>query len=198
MNNILQQLPYQLILGSQSPRRQALLSGLDVAFTVMVKNTDESFPSDITPKEICEYLCQKKGRAFETELSEHPDWLIITADTIVSIGNEILNKPENEEEAKLMLHKLSGKKHTVFTGVCMKTQAKEIVFSSATQVYFGELTNEEMEYYIHTYRPFDKAGSYGVQEWIGYIAIEKIEGCYYNVMGLPVKEVYERLKSFIQ
>ncbi|MCX7743218.1 MAG: Maf family nucleotide pyrophosphatase [Flavobacteriales bacterium] len=189
-------LPYQIILGSQSPRRQALLSGLDIPFQVMVKDTDESYPDDLLPCDVAIYLSRKKSDAFKQELAEHPDWLIITADTLVSIQGVILNKPSNFEEAFHMLSMLSGSKHTVYTGVSIRTAEKHIVFSEETHVYFDTLRADEIQYYLEKYKPFDKAGSYGVQEWIGYIGIRRMEGCYYNVMGLPVNKLYHALKNF--
>lgn len=189
-------IPYQVILGSQSPRRQALLSGLDIPFQVMVKDTDESFPEHLSPREVAVYLAKKKSDAFMDELNEHPNWLLITADTLVSVDGQILNKPQNEEEAYHMLFLLSGNKHTVYTGVSIRTSAKQTVFSESTDVYFDKLTSDEIHYYLNHYKPFDKAGSYGVQEWIGYMGIQRMDGCYYNVMGLPVNKLYHALKSF--
>lgn len=189
-------LPYQVILGSQSPRRQALLSGLDIPFQMMVKDTDESFPEHLSPREVALYLAQKKSDAFRDELSAQPDWLLITADTLVSINGKILNKPQDNTEAFEMLSKLSGNMHTVFTGVSIRTSAKQTIFSESTDVFFNKLTPDEIHYYLNHYKPFDKAGSYGVQEWIGYIGIQRMNGCYYNVMGLPVNKLYHALKSF--
>lgn len=190
------QLPYHIILGSQSPRRQALLAGLDIPFQVMVKDTEESFPAELHPRDVAMYLSRKKSDAFKQELSEHPDWLVITADTLVSIHGQILNKPSNTEEAFHMLTMLSGSKHTVYTGVSIRTVEKHHVFSEETDVYFDTITADEIQYYLNKYKPFDKAGSYGVQEWIGYMGIRRMEGCYYNVMGLPVNRLYHALKNF--
>lgn len=189
-------LPYHIILGSQSPRRQALLAGLDIPFQVMVKDTEESFPHHLPPRDVAMYLCRKKSDAFKQELTEHPDWLVITADTLVSIQGKILNKPSNFEEAFDMLTMLSSSKHTVYTGVSIRTVEKHYVFSEETDVYFDTLTKDEIQYYLNKYKPFDKAGSYGVQEWIGYMGIRRMEGCYYNVMGLPVNRLYHALKTF--
>lgn len=189
-------LPYQIILGSQSPRRQALLAGLDIPFEVMVKDTDESYPEDLSPREVALYLAQKKSDAFVDELSIHTNWLLITADTLVSINGKILNKPKDESEAFEMLRLLSNNKHTVFTGVCIRNFLKQKEFTEATDVYFDEISSDEIYYYLKKYKPFDKAGSYGVQEWIGYMGIQRIEGCYYNVIGLPLNKLYHALKSF--
>lgn len=190
------QLPYHIILGSQSPRRQALLAGLDIPFQVMVKDTEESFPDELHPRDVAMYLSRKKSDAFKQELTEHPDWLVITADTLVSIHGQILNKPSNVEEAFHMLTMLSGSKHTVYTGVSIRTAKKHHVFSEETDVYFDTIKADEIQYYLNKYKPFDKAGSYGVQEWIGYMGIRRMEGCYYNVMGLPVNRLYHALKNF--
>lgn len=188
-------IPYTIILGSRSPRRHQLLSGIDLSFQVMIKETSEDFPSDMHPKNVAEYLCQKKAAAFETELADHPNWLVITADTLVAIHDTILNKPQDEEEAYRMLQTLSGNMHTVYTGVCLRTSEKNICFSSATRVHFRTLLDADIKYYIQHYKPYDKAGSYGAQDWIGLRAIQQIEGCYYNVMGLPVSELYEQLSK---
>ncbi|MBW7935976.1 MAG: Maf family nucleotide pyrophosphatase [Flavobacteriales bacterium] len=190
-------IPYQIILGSRSPRRHQLLSGLDIPFQVMIKETDEDYPPNLSPKDVAEYLCQKKAAAFVPELSEHPDLLIITADTLVSIDKQILNKPLNEADALRMLKLLSGRKHTVYTGVCLRNSQKTFCFSVSTDVYFRVIKASEMAYYIEHYKPYDKAGSYGAQDWIGLSVIEKIDGCYYNVMGLPTQALYLALLRFI-
>lgn len=187
-------LPYKLILGSQSPRRQELLKLLDVPFTSLSLNADESYPQYLQAEEIAEYLAEKKSQFYTLKEDE----LLITADTIVWINNQILNKPQTLDEAKKMLHMLSNSTHSVFTGVCMRTKKHQIVFSDETKVYVKSLSEEEINYYVHTYKPLDKAGSYGVQEWIGAIAIFKIEGSYFNVMGLPVHLIYQHLKFFQQ
>lgn len=183
---------YHIILGSASPRRKQLLEGLRIKFTVETKNTDESFP-DIAHPEVAMFLADKKNNAFEDKLKANT--LIITADTIVSINNKILNKPADKNEALDMLRILSGNKHTVYTGVCLKTVNKKILFYTATDVYFNELSDEELIYYIETCKPYDKAGSYGVQEWMGYAGINKIDGCFFNVMGLPLSRLYNELKK---
>ena len=139
-------------------------------------------------------MAKLKASAFEGELAENQ--LLITADTIVWIDNQVLGKPKDRAVAIEMLHQLSGRKHTVYTGVCLKTTQKERVFSAATDVFFRQLSDDEIAYYVDTYKPFDKAGSYGIQEWIGYVGIERIDGSYFNVMGLPVQRLYQELKKF--
>lgn len=185
---------FKLLLASKSPRRQYLLTELGLTFEVKTKEVDESFPEHLKAQEIPLYLCKKKADAFDEELSENT--IVITADTIVWIDNQVLNKPENYEDAVRMLKLLSGKKHEVYTGVCLKSSSKVKVFYAKTDVYFKALSDEEINYYITNYNPYDKAGAYGAQEWIGYIAVEKIIGSYFNVMGLPVKELYEELMAF--
>lgn len=185
---------YNLILASKSPRRQYLMKELGLDFDVHTKEVDESFPENLKAQEIPLYLCQKKADAFDEELTDNN--IVITADTIVWIDNQVLNKPENFNDAVRMLKLLSGKKHEVYTGVCLKSKHKTKTFYALTNVYFKELSQEEIEYYINNFNPYDKAGAYGAQEWIGYIAVEKIEGSYFNVMGLPVRELYEELLKF--
>jgi septum formation protein len=185
---------FRFILASKSPRRQFLLKELGIPFELVTKEVDESFPDHLQKDEIPLFLARKKADAFERDLDENT--IVITADTIVWINDHVLNKPENAEEASVMLRELSGNRHEVFTGVCLKSSKKEIAFSVRTVVYFRELTAGEIDYYISQYKPFDKAGAYGAQEFIGYIGVEKIEGSYFNVMGLPVKELYEELVKF--
>ncbi len=185
---------FRYILASKSPRRQFLLTELGIPFELVTKEVDESFPDHLEKDEISLFLARKKADAFERELDEMT--IVITADTIVWVNNHVLNKPENEEEARVMLRELSGNKHEVYTGVCLKSSQKEIAFAVRTVVYFRELTEGEINYYISTYKPFDKAGAYGAQEFVGYIGVERIEGSYFNVMGLPVKELYEELVKF--
>jgi len=181
-----------IILGSKSPRRQELLKGLDIAFKVESKDTDESYPPEMVLKDIAVYLAEKKADAFT--LNEND--LVITADTVVIINDRILEKPATTHEAHQMLRALSGNRHTVITGVCMRDSEKKVCFDDATDVHFAALSDEEIEFYIERCRPFDKAGSYGVQEWVGYVAVYKMEGSFYNVMGLPVHKVYEQLKNW--
>lgn len=185
---------YKFILASKSPRRQFLLKELGLDFTIHTKDVDESFPSELKAAQIPLFLCEKKANAFDGDL--HPDTIVITADTIVWVEGQVLNKPENYEDAVRMLRLLSGKMHDVYTGVCLKSKDKMLSFCVLTKVYFKELSDFEIEYYIQNFHPYDKAGAYGAQEWIGYIAVEKIEGSYFNVMGLPVKELYENLLVF--
>jgi len=185
---------WNIILASQSPRRKQLLEQLGYTFTQKSKDTDESFSKEIPLREVAEHLSVKKAAAFAEEI-KHRD-LIIASDTIVLIDNEILNKPNTNQEAFAMLAKLSGKQHEVITGVCLKSKAKEMSFSVSTTVFFEELKKEEINYYIEKYKPFDKAGAYGIQEWIGLIGVSKIEGSFYNVMGFPTKEVYEAIERF--
>jgi septum formation protein len=189
-------IPYQIILASQSPRRKQLLEQLDLPFTVKTKNTDESFPDHLKAQEIPIYLSQKKADAFMDELAA--DELLITADTVVCLQEKVLNKPENTAHAQEMLRMLSGQKHQVFTGVSLSTREKRVSFYDETSVHFNHLSDEEINYYIEHYKPFDKAGSYGAQDWIGLMGVNKIEGTYFNVMGLPVAKLYHELKTNFQ
>lgn len=183
----------KIILASASPRRQNLLKGLDVDFTIEVKPVDEDFPADLEREAIPEYLCQLKANGFG-EIGD--DTLLITADTIVWINGHVMNKPQDEAEAKQMLKTMSGEMHEVFTGVCIRSNEKQRIFSVASKVYFRPLEDDEIDYYLRNYKPYDKAGAYGIQEWIGYVGIDKIDGSYFNVMGLPLKELYEELRDF--
>ncbi|GAA0894077.1 Maf-like protein [Fulvivirga kasyanovii] len=182
-----------LILASNSPRRQELLRNAGFEFKVKTKEVDESYPEDTPPEEVAKYLAAKKGDAYGNDLK---DEVVITADTIVKLNDQILGKPENYEDARRMLESLSSKEHEVITGVCIKSRDKQIVFDDTTQVYFKKLSEEEIDYYITNYRPYDKAGAYGIQEWIGMVGIEKIEGSFFTVVGLPVNKVYEALLTF--
>jgi septum formation protein len=185
---------YKIILASKSPRRKELLAGLNLPFEVIVHEVDEIFPDDLPLEAIPVYLAKLKAEPFINELKS--DTLVITADTIVWIDGVVLGKPNDYQHAAEMLRQLSGKKHVVVTGVCLTTKEKQVAFSASTDVWFKNLNNDEIDYYLKNYQPYDKAGSYGVQEWIGYIAIERIEGSYFNVMGLPVQRLYEELKKF--
>jgi len=185
--------PYRLILASGSPRRRDLLNGLGFNFEIKPTHADETFPNDLKAEQIPMFLAKKKADAYPFD-AEHE--LVITADTVVWINNKVLNKPENEHDAKQMLRALSGNMHHVYTAVCIKSQSKEELFYDETKVYFKNLSDTEIEYYIKNYNVYDKAGSYGVQDWIGFIGIEKIEGCFYNVMGFPVRKIYETLMRF--
>ena len=184
-----------LILGSQSPRRKQLLQELNIQFDVIVKDVDESYPENLRCNEVAEYLARKKAVAFNKEL-EAENNIILTADSIVCIDEVILNKPAGPTDAIRMLNFLSGRKHDVYTGVCLSRKLKTISFTSKTEVSFRIFAPEEINFYVEAYKPFDKAGSYGIQEWIGFIGIENISGSYTNVMGLPLKELYEHLLTF--
>lgn len=184
----------QIILASKSPRRQQLLKDLGWEFTIFTKDIDESFPIDLKREEVALYLCEHKAKAFQDVLNDNT--LVITADTIVCLDDFIINKPEDAKDAHRMLRLLSNRQHEVYTGVCISSKNKANSFYVKSTVYFKNLTDDEIDYYITVYKPFDKAGAYGIQEWIGFIGIEKIEGSYFNVMGLPVKEVYEAVMNF--
>lgn len=184
--------PYRILLASGSPRRKQLLTGLDVDFEVVKQDVDESFSSDLVRGEIPQYLALKKNRAF-TQAGDQD--IVITADTVVWCDGKVLNKPEDREEAIAMLSMLSGKTHQVFTGVCIRLGDREIAFSDETKVTFSKIDQDEIAYYLDQYKPYDKAGSYGAQDWLGYVAIDKLEGSYYNVMGFPVRKVYRALKE---
>ena len=185
---------YNITLGSQSPRRKELLSGLNLPITVEVREVDEHFPAEMRAEEVPEFLAKLKTIPFLNDFNA--DGLLITADTIVFIDNQVLGKPLDYRHAFEMLQLLSGKKHVVVTGVCITSTDKQVTFSDHTDVYFKFLSENEIDYYLTHYQPYDKAGSYGVQEWIGYVAIEKIEGSYFNVMGLPIQRLYEELLKF--
>ena len=184
-----------IILASQSPRRQYLLKELGFDFDVLEPNVEEVYPPGLTPEGIAIYLAELKARTIDVSLLQE-NTIVITADTIVYIGNEVLGKPTGYDDAVEMLQKLSGRQHDVITAVCLLSKTKKHSFHVRSTVSFKELNTEEIEYYVRNFQPFDKAGSYGVQEWIGYIGIEKIEGSFFNVMGLPVKELYEQLLKF--
>jgi septum formation protein len=177
-----------IILASASPRRKELMLGLGYAIEVVPSNVEESFPEDLPLEKVPEYLAERKASSLVSNYSQR---LIVAADTVVIVGENILNKPADANEAKDMLHLLSGKMHLVVTGVCICYQGQKEVFSDRTEVYFNPLTEKEIAHYVERFQPFDKAGAYGVQEWIGYIAVEKIIGSFYNVMGLPVSKVYQ-------
>jgi septum formation protein len=184
-----------IILASQSPRRQYLLKELGLNFEIRETHVREVYPAGLSPEEIAIYLAELKAGSFDiSRLGEHV--ILIAADTIVSLEGEILGKPATYSEAVTMLQKLSGRKHDVITAVCMKSTRKQHIFHVLSSVYFKALSLEEIEYYIDNFQPFDKAGGYGIQEWIGYIGIDRIEGSFFNIMGLPVKELYEELLKF--
>lgn len=186
---------YRIVLGSNSPRRKELLAGLDLEFDVeVIPGIDESYPDTLSAEDIPLYIACKKAEAYIEKMSD--DELLITADTIVATYDRVLGKPANRDEAIEILSYLSGHVHEVVTGVCLSTKKKKVSFSVASAVCFAKLEEEDIIYYVDKYRPFDKAGSYGIQEWIGYIGVEAINGSFYNVMGLPVQRLYQELKKF--
>lgn len=192
---MLNNLPYNIILGSQSPRRQELLHGLDVNFTVnVIAGLEENYPATLQGEEIPMFLAQQKADAYRNTLT--PQDMLITADTIVWLDGIVYGKPKDEADAKKMLRALSGKTHDVITGVCVTTTERQETFAAVSKVTFASFSDDEINYYIEKYRPMDKAGSYGVQEWIGYIGVERIDGSFYNVMGLPVQRLYTLLKNW--
>ncbi|MCT4615266.1 MAG: Maf family protein [Marinifilaceae bacterium] len=184
----------KLILGSQSPRRQELLKDLGFDFELKLKEVDESYPLNTPIDEVAEYIANKKSLAYLEELEDNE--IVICADTVVCCDSEVLGKPRSIEEASYMLRKLSNKWHKVISGVSIRSKEKHKCFSGVTEVHFKKLEEEEIEFYINKYKPFDKAGSYGIQEWIGYIGIDSIRGSYFNVMGLPTYLLYKELKEF--
>ena len=186
---------YDIILASQSPRRKELLSGLDIDYRcLLIPDIDESFPESLQGEEIPKYIAQKKAEAYQSQLTDKS--LVITADTIVLLDEKVYGKPVNDDDAKRMLRELSGKTHLVITGVCLTSLHKQVAFSATTEVGFAKLSEEEIDYYVSHYHPLDKAGAYGVQEWIGYVAVEKMSGSYFNVMGLPIQRLYAELKRW--
>ena len=188
---------YKIILGSQSPRRQYLLKEMGVEFRVAITyDLDEIYPPELQREEIPVYLSLLKSNHLQSYLEDHS--ILITADTIVWLDGQVLGKPKDADDAFAILKKLSGHKHEVYSGVCIKSMKNELTFSAKTDVYFRSLTNYEINYYISNYQPYDKAGAYGAQEWIGFIGIEKIEGSYFNVMGLPVQMLYVELGKFLE
>ena len=185
-------LKFPILLASKSPRRQELLTLMDLEFEVMLKDVDESYPEGLAPHEIALYISEQKARAF---MDDKLEALVITADTIVALNGEILGKPRDAEHAKEMLSKLSNTTHEVYTGVSLAMQDQVSTFYDRTAVTFTPLSAEQIDYYILHYKPFDKAGSYGIQDWLGMIAISKIEGSYTNVMGLPTEKLYTALAA---
>lgn len=181
-----------IILASQSPRRKELLSKLGLEFNTQTIDVEEDFPASLQGSEIVEFLAKKKADAFPIK----PQQLVITADTIVWHENQLFGKPKNIADAKAMLRQLSGHTHEVFTGVGLTTTYKQRIFSVRSEVRFAQLSDEEIDYYIDTYRPLDKAGAYGIQEWIGFVGIESISGSFWNVMGLPIQRLYQELRNF--
>lgn len=185
----------KIILASGSPRRKELMAGCGFDFTVADKfSVKEVYPDSLPPEEVPLYLARLKSTGYPLPLAD--DQVLVTADTVVILDGTILGKPRSRDEAIDMLTRLSGNRHTVVTGVVMRSNTKDDSFSESSEVWFERLTREEIERYVDTYRPFDKAGSYGVQEWIGYAAISRIEGSFYNIMGLPISTLYQKLKQF--
>ena len=193
---MLKPIPYKIILASNSPRRRELLAGLGLDFEVhVIKGISEAYPKDLPVEEIPQFIAHEKASAYEVK----PNELVITADTVVVVddancGSVVLGKPHDTNEARHMLHAISGKTHRVITGVCLTTHNDQRLFGVTTEVTFRKLTDDEIDYYISNYRPFDKAGAYGIQEWIGYIGVTGINGSYFNVMGLPVQRIWQELQ----
>lgn len=184
---------FPIILASKSPRRQDLMNAMNLNFKVMLKDVDESYPDHLLPAEIAIYIAEKKAAAFGADSADH---LVVTADTIVALKNEILGKPENETHAAEMLAKLSGNSHEVYTGVCLSYAGRKQSFYDTTEVFFNELSLDQISYYIEHNPPLDKAGAYGIQDWIGLVGVKKIVGSYTNVMGLPTEKLYQALSEF--
>ena len=186
---------YRIILASASPRRKELLSKLDIGFTVKVlHDVDESFPASLSVVQVPQYISRKKADAYRQEMQEND--MVITADTVVAVGRRILGKPKSAEEARVMLKLLSDRYHRVVTGVTIMTAKRTETFATVSRVRFTRLNDEEIDYYISKCKPFDKAGAYGIQEWIGMVGITELNGSYFNVMGLPVQRLYAKLKEF--
>lgn len=186
---------FKFILASRSPRRQQLLSDMGLKFDVVIMDYEETFPANLTGEEIARYVAHEKALSFNNKISDNE--IIITADTIVWCNNKILGKPQNHEDALRILREISGNTHEVITGVTLLSKHKENTFSVSTKVTFETLSDEEINYYIQKFEPFDKAGAYGIQEWIGIIACSHIDGSYFNVVGLPVQRLYAELRQFI-
>lgn len=184
----------QIILASKSPRRQELLRLMDIDFRIVLKDVDESYPDHLSPEEIAVYIAEKKAKAFDESVN---DEIVLTADTIVSIDGHILGKPETTDHAAEMLSMLSGKVHRVITGVCLLYKHQYNLFYDVSEVFFRKLTEQEIRFYVDKYQPLDKAGAYGIQEWIGLIGIERINGSYTNVVGLPTEKLYQQLMRLI-
>ena len=184
----------KIVLASASPRRQQFLKDLNLTFEIRLKPVEEIYPDDLKGSEIALFLAELKAKAFENDLADHE--ILITGDTIVCIDNQALGKPKDKAEATAMLQNLSGRTHEVISSVCLKSTEKTTTFYDKTTVYFKELSSEEIDYYIKNHQPFDKAGAYGIQEWIGQIGIQKIEGSYFTVMGMPVHLLYDELLKF--
>jgi len=186
----------KIVLASKSPRRHELMKGLGIPFEVRTKEVDESFDPELKGEEIPLFLARKKAEAFLPDLKQEE--ILVTSDTVVWLGDRVFNKPENREEAIDMISTLSGRSHEVITAVCLSSKEQSMVESETTEVRFGELEPESIAWYVDRFRPFDKAGGYGIQEWIGYVGIESIQGSFYNVMGFPTRMFYRELENFIQ
>lgn len=185
---------YKIVLASNSPRRKELLSGLGVDYVVKtLPDVDETYPEGLNEEDIAKHIARGKAEAYREVMNE--DELVITADTIVWLEGTVMGKPKDEEDAREMLRRLSGRTHQVVTGVCLTTTSMQKTFATVTDVTFSNLTEEEIDYYVTRYRPMDKAGSYGVQEWIGFVGVENLSGSYFNVMGLPIQRLYTELKK---
>lgn len=187
---------YKLILASGSPRRQQLLRSLRIPFAVRILPVEEDYPATLAPESVAAYLAEKKGKAYRPTMAD--DELVITADTTVVVGTKLLNKPADAAEAEQMLMTLSGRMHRVITGVSLTTAASTVTFSDHTKVYFRPLGEAEVRFYVDHYQPYDKAGGYAIQEWIGMVGIEKIEGSYFNVVGLPAEKLYRKLREITE
>ncbi len=186
---------YKIILASNSPRRRELMDGLGIPYEVLtLPDIDESYPAHLSGEEIPEHIARNKAAAYASHLT--PETLLITADTIVWLDGKVYGKPSDASDAATMLRALSGKTHQVITGVCISTSDHTVCFSTTSEVTFAHLTDDEINYYVANFKPFDKAGSYGIQEWIGYIGVENITGSYFNIVGLPIQRVYTELKKF--
>jgi septum formation protein len=186
---------YRYILASRSPRRQQLLQELGLSFEVVVRDWNENYPSGLKREEIALFVANEKAKTFKSEVKDNE--IVITADTIVWCNNKVLDKPARKDDARRILREISGNTHEVITGVCLLSKKKQTTFCSSTKVTFTELSDEEINFYISNFSPYDKAGAYGIQEWIGIAACSRIEGSYFNVMGLPVEQVYHELQKFI-
>ncbi len=187
---------HKVVLASKSPRRQALLKDMGLDFEVITKDTEESFPAHLSGHEIVLHLCKRKAEAFSAD--ELPaDFLLIAADTIVLVDDQVLNKATDKQEAMHMLTSLSGRKHQVITGVCLRDKLRLKAFYELTEVNFGPISRDEIIWYVDNYKPFDKAGAYGIQEWIGLVGVESINGSYFNVVGLPAHKLFQELKQFV-
>lgn len=184
----------RIVLGSGSPRRRELLQQAEVHFRVLVSDVNEDFDAEMNSEEVPEMLAERKAQAIIHQFDAKDEW-VLTADTIVLLGKEIIGKPVDAADAIQMIEKLSGERHTVITGVCLVKDDKKLKFRDYTDVYFNDLTTSEIAYYVNKYQPFDKAGAYAIQEWIGLVGVRRIDGCFYNVMGLPVPRLFREMKQ---